>query len=450
MPRRVSAAVVSTVTFAMAPLLAACGGAEAPPPPAMTSRGDDAGAPSTTPDASSAPDASDAGSPPAPYPAFTPDMPQLVHHAGATLKAPVIVTITGTDVSNADDYEKLGDAIGATEYWKAITSEYGVGPATSGAANHVRMTTAMPDLSQGTGLQDLITSGVRGQTTPKWPAPTDQTIYLLYTGSAGACAQGGAAFHDETTVDGMQVVFAVSSECAQSPFTALEAATIGASHELGEASVDPHPETAPAWVGLSDDQLAWDLLQSFQDENGDMCEFYDDAYFVGSDPSLPFEVQRQWSNVAAAAGHAPCVPAAAGAYFNATVLGARDALTADLSSLVSMGAPVQPTVKTKGFAIGVGATRTLSVGLYSDAPADAWDVAAIEIDPFDPNRSAFDAPATTTTLDLALDVARGKNGDTLTLTVTRKRATSARIAEILLVSSSGQTKHYMPVLVGSP
>ena len=34
--------------------------------------------------------------------------------------------------------------VGATSYWTAASSEYGVGPAVSGAANHVSMTTAPP------------------------------------------------------------------------------------------------------------------------------------------------------------------------------------------------------------------------------------------------------------------------------------------------------------------
>ena len=453
MPRLTTAFAASCLLlFALA--LSACGGAvEASPAPAPASS-DDAGSTTNPLPEASTPEAPEAAPPPPPYPAFTPDMAQIVHQGGAVLSAPVVVTITGSDVSDADaaSFEMLADAIGGTPYWKAVASEYGVGPITSGAANHVRMTTPMPDFTQGTALQDLVTSGVRGQTTPKWPAPTDQTIYLLYTQSASFCMQGGGGFHDEMPVDGKAIVFAVSSECASPPFTAFEGATIGASHELGEASIDPHPQTAPGWVGLSDDQLSWDLLQMFQDESGDMCEFYDDSYYKSSDPSLPFMVQRQWSNESAAAGHSPCVPVAPGAYFNVTPLTTRDTVTADLSALAMMGAPVAPSVKAKGFALDVGSTRKVTIGLYSDAPADAWTVTAVEIDPFDPNRAAFDAPATTKTLDLALDQKEGKNGDTLTLTVTRKTATSAKVAEILFVSTSkdGKTKHYWPVLVGSP
>src|SRR5262249_6699939 len=63
------------------------------------------------------------------YPAFLPNVPTVISHGGPTLKNPRIVTVTWDGDVNREVYERFGDEIGKTQYWRDNTSEYGVGPA---------------------------------------------------------------------------------------------------------------------------------------------------------------------------------------------------------------------------------------------------------------------------------------------------------------------------------
>jgi hypothetical protein len=414
------------------------------PPPSKTPTTSQPDAGSTTPP----PASQDAAPPAAPYPAFTPAVPKLLNGGGAILKSPVFVTITWPGDPNADAFEKLGDAIGATSYWSTTVSEYGVGPASSGAANHVRMTSALPTALKGTDVETLVTTNATNGT---WPAQTPDTLYVMYLpsttsidlgdGSGDACASGTGGYHDNIKSAGRDIPYAVVLQC---PSTGLDDATVTASHEMAEASTDTLPSTTQAYAGVDDAHYAWDLMQAFQDEDGDMCEMYED-YLVHV-PEMPYAVQRLWSDKSAAAGHAPCVPAPTGAYFNATPLGAMSDLVLDMSS--QQGSATQ---KAGGYQIAVGASRAIEVGFYSDAPSEAWTLSAIEVDPFATSGSGDPfAAAATSLLDLSLDKTSGKNGDKATLTVKVKTAaapTKGRL--VLLVSKLGAQTHYMPMLVGT-
>src|SRR5207248_11638159 len=118
-------------------------------------------------------------------------------------------------------------------------------------------------------------------------------------------------------VAGKQVSYAIIPQCSGGNST-LDESTLSGSHEIGEAALDPHPQSQPGWVGFDDNHLSWEFFQQFQSENGEACEFYKDSFFQSTDPALPFAVQRQWSNKSGAAGHDPCVPAPSRPYFNVT------------------------------------------------------------------------------------------------------------------------------------
>jgi hypothetical protein len=73
-------------------------------------------------------------------------------------------------------YEAFSDAVGGSAYWRAINGEYGVGPATSGPANHVRISTPPPATISDDDLDVLVANSVGSA----WPAPTAGTIYTVY------------------------------------------------------------------------------------------------------------------------------------------------------------------------------------------------------------------------------------------------------------------------------
>jgi hypothetical protein len=176
------------------------------------------------------------------------------------------VTVTWSDDPNVATLESVGDTIGASDFWKEVVGEYGVGPATSGASNHVHLTTPLvlptdPNTDPALSIVKLISDALTDTATSGWPAPTDETVYLVYLHGANAmrlCEQGAGGMHESLTVGGKEVPFAISAACAgpDGKSTAVEEATISASHELAEAAIDPFPDTHPAWQGLKDDQLA--------------------------------------------------------------------------------------------------------------------------------------------------------------------------------------------------
>jgi hypothetical protein len=95
------------------------------------------------------------------YPAFTVDAPQIEKNQGAVIANPVIVTVTWPGDTNASTWEAFGDGIGASSYWAATTAPYGVGPATSGPSNHVRMTQPLPASVSFYDLENFVIAAVQ-------------------------------------------------------------------------------------------------------------------------------------------------------------------------------------------------------------------------------------------------------------------------------------------------
>jgi hypothetical protein len=369
------------------------------------------------------------------YPAFAPDLPRIVDQGGGILGTPRIVTVTWDADPNASTFETFGDEIGASNFWKATTSEYGVGPATSGAANHVRIATAPQATMTDTALDSFIASHAGNG----WPAPDAETVYVVYlppsleltSSGTDACA-GEDGYHDETfTATNDPIVYAVIDERCASLQSAdvLAFATETASHELVEAVTDPFTQSTYAWTGFDPDHYAWEVWTQKQDEVADACEYADDAYYLEQAP-FAFSLQRAWSNASAAAGHDPCVPAPSTPNFDAVALEQQ---------------PIMLTVSTKpiatrGYGVLAGQTATVKIGLYSDAPTAPWSVSVVEGD-------AFTTPSAPH-LDITQSAASGNNGDTIDVTITTK-TTKASGVLVTIVSTQNGVSHYAPFLVAT-
>ena len=444
------------IASVLAGALGACGSSDggAPSTPITVTpdagAGDDAGgtADAGTVDADPGPDH---GSPSDTYPAFKPAMAQLVSRGGPVLKNPQIVTITWPGDTNAPGFEDFGDAIGGTKYWSSVVSEYGVGAAVSGATNHIRMTTALTPGITESDIDDLVTANASQQTagnfTPdatKWPTPNANTLYVVYipqaanfqidqgTGPVAACGPDSSVggYHSSTQTG--SYVYAVIPECgARGTESEFDTSTESASHEFAEAAVDPQPGSG--YYGLDTPHYVWSLYNARQTENGDMCEFYIDSFYKSTEASFIYQVQRQWSNASAAAGHAPCVPAPAGPYFNTTPL--------DLESI---------NVKnhaTQGYKLVVGQEKTFEIGFYSDAAMDPWTVTLHEDNPIAPQITGV---PNTTILQYSIDKASGQNGEKAVITVKLKSApTASQFPYLVVRSRSGSVVHDMPILVST-
>jgi hypothetical protein len=405
------------------------------------------------------------------YPAFTVDAPQVQKNQGAVLTSPVIVTITWPDDPDPSTWEAFGDAIGGSAYWSATTAPYGVGAATSGAANHVRMTQPLPSPISLEDVLNLATAAIAGQPgtdggaggadggapNPPWPAPVvsssgqAQTIYALYFGPStvvtdpgtgtSLCGLGGFGFHDELMVGSVGVAYAVTLEC---PAITLADNEETAAHELVEAATDPYVEGSTlGYVHFDDAHFAWEVYTQFNDELADACQNWQDSYYQESG-SFPYWVQRSWSNTAALAGHSPCVPAAAGPYHGMTLVPSQESSVKVDASAV--GGPT--SVTTKGFKATVGQPLTFQVGYFSDASDAPWKI-------------AYDFPATlsdtfgdTTSngkATVSIDQTTGQNGDTanVTVTVTAKGGSGFHVMAITWdpPTSKDFLPHYLPLLI---
>lgn len=390
---------------------------------------------------SAAPDAADAA-PPAHYPAFTPEMAQLVDHKGGVLAAPKIVTVTWSVDANEAYYQSFGDTIGGTTFWTKSLSEYGVGPATSGG--HVSIKTAPPATMTDSDLDSYIAQQVTGAPASGWPVNDSNTIYLLFLpetlkltlGGNTECNSGVGGYHTDTTSGGADIIYAiVGLEChGVYQQTVTTFATQVASHELGEAATDPHPNSALGFIGFDAAHWAFTEMNLYQIENGDACEFYSDSVAQFTDP--PFALQRLWSNLSARSGHNPCV-VNPDPYFNVTPLDLVDITIHDQDPTAG---GLNKKIVTKGYPMKVGQAASVDVGFYSDQPMPMWSIDVIEGTPFNgPSQS---------TLTLAVQGDTGADGNIASIYITPQSPSPPQGTLVTVVSKSATAgKHYMPFLV---
>lgn len=368
------------------------------------------------------------------YPAFTPEMPKVVDNGGVILAAPKIVTVTWNDDPNQSLLDAFGDGIGQSAYWQATTSEYGVGAATS---DHVHISTSLPQTMTDAALEKMIADQVDAAPGSGWPVDDASTVYVVYVPEAMELTSGNAndcniedGYHDEMQTQTVShLVYAVVNEGCHDTQDVVSFTTEVASHEMVESATDPHAETDLAYAGFDEDHYAWEQWNQRQDELADACEYFAEANY---ESTAPFDdwLQRSWSNAGAAAGHDPCVPAPAGAYYNATPLGL-DSISITLKN---------GSLATKGYSIGVGTKRTVQIGLYSDAPHAPWTVNVVEGD-------GFSTPVSHVTI--AQTVTSGQNGDVLDVDITTKSTKASGVLVTVVSSASGEPTHYMPFLVAT-
>jgi hypothetical protein len=368
------------------------------------------------------PDAAKPDSPPPFAEATHAHVPVVMSGGGAVLSAPVVqpVFFSTDDPATQAQVEQFLGQLGPSSYWRATTSEYGVG-AISNLPTIV--TTDAPPTTQN-DMATWLEGKLDGTHTAEgWPAAPDaQTIYTVFLPQGatyeGACTQY-LAYHDEA---GMTVPFsyALIPRCSYntqfgSPEPLIDTVTTGLSHELIEAVTDPLPFSAPAYTRIDPEHYVWGRTPGA--ELGDMCEYVETAEqrLVGG-----FAVQRTWSNDSAAAGHDPCVPAMATPYLAAAPVLDEDITITTHSNMIM----------TKGISVPLNTSKTIEVDLFSDAPTDtdfqvvAYDTAGL----FGGSPSLSFQWVTGST---------GHNGDKLQLMVTRTKMATNRGSELMLGVKDG-------------
>jgi hypothetical protein len=413
----------------------------------------------------------DPGAPSSTYPAFMPDFGQIQYNGGNVLKSATVVAITWNSDSSQGSFDTFADTLGQTAYWKAATSEYGVGPAGCGAINHVHLSTAAPAQVTDQDIQNMVMMNAgasvagaadagtaEGGASAAWPAATGNTIYAFFLppgtslqmssgqgGSGDACSAGIGGYHDQVTVGSTTASYAVVPSCTfPGGNTPAQQTTMSMSHELIEAVTDPHPQdNNPGWVGFDTAHFGFDWFQEFSDETGDACELFRESFFEDKETTpvaFDYWVQRSWSNNAGPAGHDPCQPAPAAPYFNVTPLNLGTVgvtLPAQLSST-----NMAQTIMTRGLHIAVGETQTIELGFYSDGPTGGpWTL-----------RTSLGSPLSQsmpTYLTVTLDKTSGQNGEKAYASVKVNSAGRLKAELLVFHSSMGGVSHYMPVVIGS-
>jgi hypothetical protein len=323
-------------------------------------------------------------------------------------------------------------------YWNAAESSYGIGTASSGTSDHVTVPGIAPSTLSSEDVVNLIVQSVEAAS---WPAPTSDTMYLIYPPEGTTLELGnepfcGGAYHDSIPINGVNVAYAAMATCAGG----TNGTTLAASHEIGEGSADPFPSVTPAYLGYDQPHFAWLVMQAFQEEIADACEFYTSARYDDTEPGFAFTVQRIWSNQSAALGHNPCQPADTPVYYNTTLLAPEDITVDDHSQ----GGSTQ--LATKGIRILPGQTKTFPIGFYSDGPTSGpWTIIAHSQNPV-----ATGTPANNGQMTVSLDNATGQNGDVAHLTVTVTSAGDMNSELIVIESRLGvEASHFYPILIGS-
>jgi hypothetical protein len=317
----------------------------------------------------------------------------------------VPVFFAGDDTTYVTALTDFDNKVGASMYWKAAVSEYGVGPGTATAA--VMLTETAPTTIDDNGIQTWLAGKLNGD-DQAWPANDANTVYVLHypatttitlQNSTSCNAFGG--YHSNITLDAnhgaADAAYAVIPRCTDfPPLMGVDAVTGTESHELAEAATDPYPMTNPAYASVDDGHFFWERVLG-GGEVGDMCAQFPDVW--NKWPDLDYTVQSIWSNASAKAGHDPCQPAASSPYFAAAPV-LKDTVTTTFGGM----SLVQTCAK-----VPVGGTGTVDIALFSDGATDS---------PFTVSVKDFQAAiGNTAALDISLDNTTGLNGQTLHATV---------------------------------
>jgi hypothetical protein len=341
-------------------------------------------------------------------------LPQVLDFDGGTLAAPKLIAVTFPGDPQAPQIDAFTRAVGASAYWTAVTSEYGVGAATGEALLETEAAPASVDEANGDAEAWLATRF--DGTHPEWGTFDPNAVYIVFYPSATTAIQSvggcGGAYHASIPVtivpatDGGgtttgRLLYGIVFRCATAPDvgrpTGLDLTTFMASHEMIEAVTDPDGN---AFVQAAAPYVAWAYF--FGSEVGDMCAFHAGSAIKPAD--LGFTVQRTWSNAAAAAFLDPCVPGASDPLFLAAPLG---------EGPISLAGGAGRSLGSEGFSLPAGHSITIEVAFHGAANG-TWTVT--------PFTYATEHGESEPYLQFSPPTLTGKSGDVVPLTIARVKA----------------------------
>ncbi len=399
------------------------GGLAAPPGPPEPAPVEDAGAPDAAPEAE------------APPPEWEPTFPQVLSRGGPVIAAPKVVAIVFSGDPLTADIDTLTKKIAASQYWKGVGAEYGVGPITVRemiVVNEPAPTTITNEQIEAWLVQKLSTSafGTPDQNTLYavfYPAQT--TITFEEAGAFGQSCQGYGGYHYEVDVAGKAIGYAVMPRCG-----GIDELSVTTSHEYFEWATDPFPNTNPAFNKLDDDHWAWQAAMI--GELSDLCTFLDRDNLKPTE--IGFVVQRHWSNKEALPGGYPCAPVKSSPYFQLIPHAEDEALVPDYG--VGGGGTGAETIRTKAIRVAPGKSREVEMLVWSDKSSSV-DVPLRVL-----AYNEFYGNGTSTGFTFDVEPSYAKPGEKVKLTITAPKARAYDIA-IGLAYTGKQAAHFWPLLV---
>lgn len=384
------------------------------------------------PDAGRTADAADAAPPKVlPKPTF----PEVQSRGGPVIKTPRVLPIVFKNDPLAAQITDFTTKIAASQYWKDVGLEYGVGAMTT--ATTIVLDEAPPTTIASSAIETWLAGKLTGA-TPAFGAPDANTLYAIYypsgttitlagSGEQGQSCAGYGGYHFEVDAGGTQVGYAVLPRCS-----VIEELTVAASHEYFEWATDPFPRTKPAYNRLDDAHWAWQA--AFLGELGDLCTFLDRANL--NPPEIGFEIQRQWSNKLSLAGKYPCAPTKTAPYLQAIPIAEDDALVPDYGN-----GKFPKNIKTKAVRIKPGGSKTVDVLIYSDqGGSQSVPLRAMSYKQF------YGGKGENAGFSYMLDESYGEVGKSVAVTITAP-ATPSYDLLMMLAYTSKTSANYWPILV---
>jgi hypothetical protein len=354
-------------------------------------------------------------------------LPQIQSYGGTTLHHPTFISITFPADTLAAELEDFSASVGCTDYWHAITADYGVGEAIAGPP--VALTEAAPATIDDTGVSAWLATKIDSN-DPQFPRPATDTVYAIWYPESTtitlqgltSCSDFGGYHNGGSLADGTPFSYAVLPRCpTQGGGTVMDGLTTTASHEFIEACTDPQPYAAPAYAAPDANHQGWLFAEA--SEVADMCEFQQSAFYQPA--GYPWYVQKIYSNRSAWAGTDPCVPNDSTDYFYA----APEVPGMESLDLVGTGTPVPTAVVS----VPVGTSVRIPVLLVGSAGISSMQLQAFDLG---------ELTGQPTVLSLSLSASTGAPGSTVQLTITKTSAEPGGSGGFAVLTQSGQTQTF--------
>lgn len=228
--------------------------------------------------------------------------PQIPTGGGPVYSSADIVTVSFVGDRRTPDLTSFVDWLGQSDWLSRTVGEYGVRGVVQRA--HVDLPSSAPSSLTDVDVEALLAARLADGTIPSVPATSAPFVYVLFfpdgttvTRQNGRTCQGnpGDGYHDTLNPSG--AAYIVTPSCNGTAGMESQTARL-----LVNTLTDPSPRNEPAYA-LTDDTNPWTAIGV---EVGDLC--YGRFTQEGA-----YELERVWSNKAAAGNGDPCVPALPGA-----------------------------------------------------------------------------------------------------------------------------------------